>query len=1040
MSLARAVTELGWPDEGSIMAPPGAGPAVTAELARKKVGQPLRDLEGAQDARLGVLSADPTANGTDAPIALVCDFGHDVPDTTVSELHRLAWNFCRTPLLLTVDTGRLRAFSCCEPPAPPQTIQYIPAELTEVSYDFSVPRDSASSLADEARHSLHWLELVTGQLFKKNEQRFTNANRADVLLLSNLQHVRRELYGNGLDYDIIHDLLARVIFIQFLFDRRDSDGQTALNTNYLARLHDSGILSKSYGTFSELLANHTDCYNLFWYLDNRFNGDLFPGSDDASLERSVARNVESRLVRPRHLALLSHFVSGRMELRSGQLSLWPNYSFDIIPLEFISSIYEAFVAKKTGTVYTPGHLVDFVLDGVLPWNSKEWDLKVLDPACGSGIFLVKAYQRLIHRWKLAHPNQRIGSNVLRSLLVRNLFGVDDDAHAVRTASFSLYLAMCDEIDPRHYWTQVKFPYLRNRSLLAQDFFDEQGGGPQTGNRENHYDLVVGNAPWGRNTVTPAAESWASKHEWPISYGDIGPLFLAKAALTVEEEGQVSLIQPGSTLLFNNSSNAVETRRRVFGEFSVTEVVNLSALRFRLFNRSIGPAILVTVKPGRGDREAIQYVCPKPERYSGSDEYRIRIDQYDVHEVYPDEAVNSAIVWSALIWGGRRDVALLDRLSALPTMGKYRREGVINSRQGIIRGEHQVAQPELLGRRILEQPDFPKDVFLTLSPDTLERNKDPNTHARDSTDFSAFQPAQLLVKMSWTMEEGRFRAVTVSPPTESVICTRHFMSIRASKEDQAMLDLACMAYNSRVAMYYLLLGSGRFANYRPEPYVTELLEVPIPKTREGRRIGDLRSRDELDRAVEEMYELKEAERVLMEDALEFALADYKGDSSSPGRKSAELVGHDGESLRDYCRWFLRVLRAGFGRERQVAATVYAPESGQRLPVRMIAFHFGITREQDVCYEIIGAGELAEQLRRVDRILNGEEEGGISFRRMARVFDVWSIEGRSVPTVLMVKPDEARYWTRSIAMRDADEVSGEIMHRVQKPTDQPRSQDT
>lgn len=214
MSLARAVTELDWPDEASIMSPSGAGPAVTAELARKKVGQPLRDLEGAENARLGILSADPTANGTDAPIALVCDFGHEVPDTTVSELHRLAWNFCRTPLLLTVDTGRLRAFSCCESPAPPQTIQYIPAELTDVSYNFSVPAGATSSPTDEARHSLHWLELVSGQLFKKNEPRFSNRHRADVLLLENLQHVRNALYEEGLDYDITHDLLARVMFIQ----------------------------------------------------------------------------------------------------------------------------------------------------------------------------------------------------------------------------------------------------------------------------------------------------------------------------------------------------------------------------------------------------------------------------------------------------------------------------------------------------------------------------------------------------------------------------------------------------------------------------------------------------------------------------------------------------------------------------------------------------------------------------------------------------------------------------------------------------------
>ena len=1036
MTLARAVAELGWPDEASIMSPSGAGSAVTAALARRKVGQPLKALEGAEDARLGVLAADPKANSTDAPIALVCDFAHEVPETTISELHRLAWNFCRTPLLLTIDTVRLRAFSCCEPPAPLQTIPDIPAELRDASYDFSVADKAALTLADEARHSLHWLELVSGQLFKRNEPRFAHRKRADVLLLNNLQHIRGELYQEGLEYDTIHDLLARIIFIQFLFDRRDSDGQTALNANYLARLHETGVLSRPYGNFSELLDNHLDCYSLFWYLDDRFNGDLFPGSNDASSDRSLARDVEKRLVRPRHLELLSHFVSGRMELGSGQLSLWPNYSFDIIPLEFISSIYEAFVTKKKGTVYTPGHLVDFVLDGVLPWNSKDWDVKVLDPACGSGIFLVKAYQRLIHRWKLAHPGQRINSTVLRSLLVRNLFGIDDDGHAVRTASFSLYLAMCDEIDPRHYWTQVRFPPLRDRSLLAQDFFDESEDLKQSKNNGTQYDLVIGNAPWGQNTTTAAARNWAKGHKWPVSYGDIGPLFLAKAALSVQEEGQVSLIQPGTTLLFNHSSNAVATRKRVFEEFAVSEVVNLSALRFRLFNKSIGPAVLVTLRPGRSTRNAIQYVCPKPARYSGSDEYRIRIDQYDVHEVFPDEAANSAIVWSALIWGGRRDVALLDRLAALPTIEKYRREGVVKSRQGIIRGKEQVAQLHLLGKRILEVKEFPSGVFLILSPDTLERNRDPYTHTRDSTDFSAFQPVQLLVKMSWTMEEGRFRAALVSPPTESVICTRHYLTIHAREEDRGVLDLACMAYNSRVAMYYLMLGSGRFANYRPEPYVSELRKVPIPWKGES-RIEDFQSREELDIAVEEMYELREAERVLMEDALHFALADFKGDVSSPGREATELAAEEDEGggLEDYCKWFFRVLKAGFGHERQVAATVYVPESGQRLPVRMVAFHFGAKLEQEVVHEMVGAGELAEQLRRVDRILSGEKEGGISFRRMARVFDVWSIEGKSVPTVLMVKPDEARYWTRSIAMRDADEVSGQILQRVQKRMDQP-----
>jgi hypothetical protein len=80
------------------------------------------------------------------------------------------------------------------------------------------------------------------------------------------------------------------------------------------------------------------------------------------------------VVKPEHLKLLSDFVSGRLQLKTGQWSLWPQYSFDAIPLEFISSIYESFLSadhRKKGAVYTPAHVVDFVLDSVLPWNGSE---------------------------------------------------------------------------------------------------------------------------------------------------------------------------------------------------------------------------------------------------------------------------------------------------------------------------------------------------------------------------------------------------------------------------------------------------------------------------------------------------------------------------------------------------------------------------------------------------------------------------------------------------------------------------------------------
>ena len=1036
MSLAQAAHELGWPEERWILKPPGAGAAVNAALAERKIRPSLASLEGADNARVGVLSLDPTAAETQAPLALVCAFDRPAPIPTLAELHRLAWNFSRTPLLLTVDTHRLRAFTCCEPPSTKDHADTLPSEIPEARYEFDAGNRPSAPLAVQASQALHWLELASGRFTQRHERRFRRDRCADMLLLENLRFARSELHGRGLEYDTIHDLLARIIFVQFLFDRRDSNGYTALNAEHLSRLHRDGVLSEAHETFGEVLGNHADCYRLFWYLDDRFNGDLFPGQGAGDRNRRQYRDAESAVVTESHLRLLSEFVTGGMQLRSGQYSLWPLYSFDTIPLEFISSIYETFVACRKGTVYTPAHLVDFVLDGVLPWDDSQWDLKILDPACGSGIFLVKAFQRLIHRWKRAHPGQRIGSSTLRSMLEKNLFGVDVDRHAVRTASFSLYLAMCDEIDPRHYWTQVRFPNLRDRCLVSRDFFSEENAGFRTGVDAEIYDIVVGNAPWGENTINASspAKEWAKRYEWPVSYGDIGPLFLPKSAALVKPSGRVSLIQPCGSLLFHGSANARKFRNRLFEMFTMTEVVNFSALRFGLFSKAVGPAALVTLHSSASSDIPFSYISPKPLRMSGVDDYRIVIDPYDVHEIHPREAMKDSVIWSALMWGDRRDLELLRRMEGRCTLGKYRAGKRIKTRLGIIRGDRKKSLSDIVGMRILEDGDFPDDTFLCISPRCLNCNEDPSIDEDGSTDFSAFQPIQLLIKKTWTVDHGRFRAAVVDPPSESVLCSQNYVSVRAIEEDRSILDAACLCYNSSFAVYYLFLRAGRFASYRPSPTVAELLSVPIPEVECG-LLHQVKTLEDLDRRVYESFEFKPAERILMEDVLRYTLPDFKGDADSPGRSPTRRsgadkggTGDDETELHAWCGWFIRVLRAGFGRTKPICATICEEIAEERLPVRLVAIHLDWSRRTDVIVESIGRGDLVGRLQRTYNLLVDDAEEGVSFRRVARVFDVWDIEGRRVPTVVFVKPDQARYWSRSIALRDADEVSGEIVQRT------------
>lgn len=80
---------------------------------------------------------------------------------------------------------------------------------------------------------------------------------------------------------------------------------------------------------------------------------------------------------------LRTFILGDSELESRQLALWPFYSFDIIPIQLISSIYELFFHlsdedDEKGTYYTPLHLVDMVMDEVYPWEGKYEEISFLE--------------------------------------------------------------------------------------------------------------------------------------------------------------------------------------------------------------------------------------------------------------------------------------------------------------------------------------------------------------------------------------------------------------------------------------------------------------------------------------------------------------------------------------------------------------------------------------------------------------------------------------------------------------------------------------
>ena len=251
MLAGSAETELGWPNQKELFTPSSPVRRVLAHTVQARIGDPLR--RAGADVKAGVLPADPFTEKTDAPLALVCEFNSTPTTEQLNLAHKLAWNFCRSRLLITLERQRIRAWSCCLPPDSDDRI---------VFDDDASSHHAEASVSDTALHALHWISLASGDFFRKRKPAFGSDGRADAWLLRNLRDVRTELLKSGLQKEICHDLLARLIFVQFLFHRKDSNGVPFIDDNLL-RSRFKGQLSQEYERFDQILRRPDDTYAMF---------------------------------------------------------------------------------------------------------------------------------------------------------------------------------------------------------------------------------------------------------------------------------------------------------------------------------------------------------------------------------------------------------------------------------------------------------------------------------------------------------------------------------------------------------------------------------------------------------------------------------------------------------------------------------------------------------------------------------------------------------------------------------------------------------
>ena len=512
--------------------------------------------------------------------------------TQIQNLHRKVWSESKSPLLFVTLPHEIRVYNGYESTPLANEELDIPSrllqKLTGLTDHLTARQQIRRQLVDNHYERIY---LETGAFWDTKEGRRINVQRrADRQLLDGMGQMRKQLTEIGLSNHLAYTLLGRSIFIRYLEDRE------VLTSDWIAK-----ATSFAADSYRDALTNRLTTYQLFEQLSHRFNGDLFPVE------------AAEKAVNQEHLTLLLRFLN-RENLETGQLSFLP-FDFAYIPIELISHIYDTFIENQraSGAYYTPLLLADFVLEETMGDDIIQPEMTVLDPACGSGIFLVGAYRRLIQAWQRAKGE--VTPAALHQILQESIFGIDKNAEAVRIAAFSLYLEILNHLTNKQIQDETfRFPSLQKSNLLVSDFFQEEMVDSFFAHRR--FDRIVGNMPWGKGTLTEPAAQWLENHSYRVGGKQAAPAFMLRVPQFCKDEGEIALLAPAKSTILVTSDTHRSFREEFFSRYDVRAVVNFAALVYELFPGASSPAVAFfysTQQPNFARK--LIYGVPKPSSLS-----------------------------------------------------------------------------------------------------------------------------------------------------------------------------------------------------------------------------------------------------------------------------------------------------------------------------------------------------------------------------------------------------------------------------------------
>jgi hypothetical protein len=575
------------------------------------------------------------------PQVYIYDFtNEDFSKSRLTTIHKQIWTSGEVPIVCAFYKTEIKILECT---APIDTIKDEPTYLLEsLSLIGKIHKIFNQNFASGIKSGVFWNEeeFVKRFDFKKSAH--------DKLIIYLRKVINDFIIKSGISEYTAQKLIIQSILVKYLEERVDADGNGVFPPNYFVKYNNA--LS-----FCDVLRDG-DYLQLFEDLhNNHFNGKIFEWKIDEIKELNGC-----------DLCDLANALDGKSD-SNGQLSLefWRQYAFNYIPVELISRLYEEFLGYgKKGLVYTPPHLARLLVDESMPLNAPADtnSYRIIDPACGSGIFLVIAFKRLVQWWRLNNNLKMPPLSELKAMLINSIYGIDIEEKATQLTAFSLCLALCDELTPKQIWDDLKFDDLTSGNIFSESFFIWKKGSNQK------FTLVIGNPPFIRGGISEddGLSGKMGETEFLIPFKQISVKFFIESLDILAEDGLLCMIGNASSLLYNPSSHPF--KQQLFSNYNVIQIFDFTHLARNktLWDNKEPATVALFINKQQARNKNVLHVTFRRTKAAKS-RILFDMDEYDLHFVNKSTAINNHSIWKNNLLGGGRIKQTIAKTAHFPNL-------------------------------------------------------------------------------------------------------------------------------------------------------------------------------------------------------------------------------------------------------------------------------------------------------------------------------------------------------------------------------------